>query len=63
MSEYLHTEDITRMNWRDYSPDFTLIEYEWGALKSIIFNSSNSTPDLPGVENALLKEWCGNPHE
>ncbi|GFV46405.1 DDE_3 domain-containing protein [Trichonephila clavipes] len=58
VDELIQSEDITRMDWPAYSPDWNpkSVEYAWPTLKPV-----NPPTCLPELRRALLDEWCNIP--
>ncbi|GFU82645.1 transposable element Tcb1 transposase [Trichonephila clavipes] len=58
VDECLQSEDITRMDWLAYSPDWNLIDYVWDMLGPRISARQPPPTCLPELRRALLDEWC-----
>ncbi|GFU15646.1 transposable element Tc3 transposase [Trichonephila clavipes] len=58
VDEYLQSEDITRMDWPAYSPDFNPIEHVWDVLGRRIAARQPPPTFLPELRRTLLDEWC-----
>ncbi|GFU29756.1 transposable element Tc3 transposase [Trichonephila clavipes] len=63
VGECLQLEDITRMDWRAYSPDFNPIEHVWNMLGRRIAARQPHPTSLPELRRALLDEWCNIPQD
>ncbi|GFU39460.1 putative RNA-directed DNA polymerase from transposon BS [Trichonephila clavipes] len=61
VDECLQSEDITRMDWPAYSPDFNPIEHVWDMLGRRIAPFQPPPICLPELRRALLDEWCNIP--
>ncbi|GFU26341.1 DDE_3 domain-containing protein [Trichonephila clavipes] len=58
VNECLQSEDITRMDWRAYSPDLNPIEHVWDMLVRRIAARQPPPTCLPELRRALPDEWC-----
>ncbi|GFX59061.1 transposable element Tcb1 transposase [Trichonephila clavipes] len=58
VDECLQSEDITRMDWPEYSPDLNPIEHVWDMLGRRIAPRQPSPTCLPELRRAVLDEWC-----
>lgn len=63
VSEYLQTEDITRMDWPPYSPDLNPIEHVWNASGRRIAARQIPPRTLQELKSALLEEWRAIPQD
>ncbi|GFV31816.1 transposable element Tcb1 transposase [Trichonephila clavipes] len=61
VDECLQSEDITRMDWPEYSPDLNPIEHVWGMLGRRIADRQTPPTSLPELRSSLLDEWCNIP--
>ncbi|GFU37949.1 DDE_3 domain-containing protein [Trichonephila clavipes] len=63
VDECLQSEDITRMDWPEYSLDLNPIEHVWDMLSRRIAARQPSLTCLPELRRALLDEWCNIPQD
>ncbi|GFV68613.1 transposable element Tc3 transposase [Trichonephila clavipes] len=63
VDECLQSEDITRMDWPEYSPDLNPTEHVWDMLGRRIAAHQPSPTCLPEFRRALLDEWCNIPQD
>ncbi|GFV46032.1 ATP-binding cassette sub-family G member 1 [Trichonephila clavipes] len=63
VDECLQLEDITRMDWPAYLPDFNPIEHVWDILGRRISAHQHPPTCLPELWRALLDEWCSIPQD
>ncbi|GFU54785.1 DDE_3 domain-containing protein [Trichonephila clavipes] len=63
VDEFLQSEDITRMDWPTYSPDWNPIEHVWDMLGRRIAAHIHHSTCLPELRRALLDDWCKIPHD
>ncbi|GFT50260.1 transposable element Tcb1 transposase [Trichonephila clavipes] len=63
VDEGLQSEDITRMDWPSYSPDWNPIEHVGDILGRRIAARQPPPTCLPELRWALLDEWCNIPQE
>ncbi|GFV91922.1 transposable element Tcb1 transposase [Trichonephila clavipes] len=61
--ECLQSEDITRMDWPAYSPDFNRIEHVWDTLGRRISARQPPPICLPELRRALLDEKSNIPQD
>ncbi|GFU67921.1 DDE_3 domain-containing protein [Trichonephila clavipes] len=57
------TEDITRVDWPAYSPDFNPIQHVRYMLGRRIVARQLPLTCLPELRRALLDEWCNIPQD
>ncbi|KFM65811.1 Transposable element Tcb1 transposase, partial [Stegodyphus mimosarum] len=58
VSECLQSEDITRMDWPEFSPDLKPVEHVWDMLGRRVAARQPSPTYLPELRRAFLFEWC-----
>ncbi|GFY04140.1 transposable element Tc3 transposase [Trichonephila clavipes] len=63
VKECLQFEDITRMDWPSYSPDWNPIEHVWDMLGRRIAALQPPPTFLLELRGALLDEWCNILHD
>ncbi|GFY26232.1 transposable element Tc3 transposase [Trichonephila clavipes] len=63
VDECLESEDITRMDWPEYSPDMNRIEHVWDMLGRRIVARQPPANCLPELRRTLLDEWCNIPQD
>ncbi|GFW34511.1 transposable element Tc3 transposase [Trichonephila clavipes] len=63
VDECLQSEDITRMDWRAYSPELNSIEHVWNMLGRRMQPVSPLPPVYRELRRALLDEWCNIPQD
>ncbi|GFV05091.1 transposable element Tcb2 transposase [Trichonephila clavipes] len=63
VDECLQSDDITRMDWRAYSPDLNPIEHVWDMLGRRIAARQPPPTYLPELRRALLDERCNIPQD
>ncbi|GFT48575.1 transposable element Tcb1 transposase [Trichonephila clavipes] len=61
VDECLQSEDITRMDWPEYSLDLNPIEHVWDMLGRRIVARQPPPTCLLELRRALLDEWCNIP--
>ncbi|GFS55819.1 transposable element Tc1 transposase [Trichonephila clavipes] len=63
VEELLESEDITRMDWPGYSPDFIPIEHVWDALGRRIAARLHHPENAQQLKQMLIEEWALLPQE
>ncbi|GFV98985.1 transposable element Tcb1 transposase [Trichonephila clavipes] len=63
VDECFQSEDITRMDWPEYSPDLNLKEHVWDMLGRRIADRRPPPICLPELRRALLDGWCNIPQD
>ncbi|GFX76182.1 transposable element Tcb1 transposase [Trichonephila clavipes] len=63
VDECLQSEDITCMDWPEYSPDLKPIEHVWDMLGRRIAACQPHPTCLLELRRALLDEWCNIPQD
>ncbi|GFW87757.1 transposable element Tcb2 transposase [Trichonephila clavipes] len=63
VDECLQSEDITYMDWPEYSPDLNPIEHVWDMLGQRISVLKPPPTCLPELRRILLDEWCNSPQD
>ncbi|KFM63268.1 Transposable element Tcb1 transposase, partial [Stegodyphus mimosarum] len=65
VSEWLQSEDITRIDWPAFSPDLNPVEHVWDMLGRRETCLARQPPPtyLPELRRALLFEWCNIPQD
>ncbi|GFV51892.1 transposable element Tcb1 transposase [Trichonephila clavipes] len=63
VDECLQLQDITRMDWPEYSLDLNPIEHVWDMLDQRIAAHQPLPTCLPELRRALLDEWCNIPQD
>ncbi|GFW43570.1 transposable element Tcb1 transposase [Trichonephila clavipes] len=63
VDECLQSEDITRMDWPEYSLDLNPMEHVWDMLDGRIAARQPPLTCLPLLRRALLDEWCNIPQD
>ncbi|KFM68383.1 Transposable element Tcb1 transposase, partial [Stegodyphus mimosarum] len=63
VSECLQSEDITRMNWPAFSPDWNPVQHVWDMLGRRVAARQPPPTCLPELRRALLFEWCNVPQD
>ncbi|GFV34910.1 transposable element Tcb1 transposase [Trichonephila clavipes] len=63
VDECLQSEDITRMDWKAFSPELNPIEHAWDMLGRRIAARQPPPTCLPELWRALLDEWCNIPQD
>ncbi|GFY28513.1 uncharacterized protein TNCV_1971661 [Trichonephila clavipes] len=63
VDECLQSENITRMDWPVYSPDFNPIEHVWDMLGRRIAARQPPPTCPPELRRALLDGWCNIPQD
>ncbi|GFW32896.1 DDE_3 domain-containing protein [Trichonephila clavipes] len=61
VSECLQSEDITRMDWPEFSLDLNLVEHVWDMLDRRVAARQLPPTYLPVLQRAFLNEWCNIP--
>ncbi|GFT25583.1 transposable element Tcb2 transposase [Trichonephila clavipes] len=61
--ELLESEDITRMDWRAYSPDLNPIEHVWDTLGRRIAARLHHPEYTQQLKLMLIEEWALLPQE
>ncbi|GFX59978.1 transposable element Tcb2 transposase [Trichonephila clavipes] len=63
VEELLESENITRMDWPEYSPDLNLIEHVWDALGRRIEARLHNPENTQQLKQMLIDEWVLLPQE
>ncbi|GFV98445.1 transposable element Tcb2 transposase [Trichonephila clavipes] len=63
VEELLESEDITRMDWPAYSPDFNPFEHVWGSLERRIAARLHHPENTQQLKQMLIEEWALLPQE
>ncbi|KFM70164.1 Transposable element Tcb2 transposase, partial [Stegodyphus mimosarum] len=63
VSECIHSEESTRMDWPAFSPDLNPVEHVWDMLGRRVAARQPPPTCLPELRRALLFEWCNIPQD
>ncbi|KFM60006.1 Transposable element Tcb1 transposase, partial [Stegodyphus mimosarum] len=63
VSECLQSDDISRMDWPAFSPDWNPVEHLWDMLGRRVVARQAPPTCLPELRRALLFEWCNIPQD
>ncbi|GFV42302.1 transposable element Tc3 transposase [Trichonephila clavipes] len=63
VDECLQSEDITRMDWPEYSPDFNPIEHVWVCLANELQPVNPLPPVYQNFGGHFFDEWCRIPQD
>ncbi|GFT57308.1 transposable element Tcb2 transposase [Trichonephila clavipes] len=63
VEELLEREDITRIDWPAYIPDFNPIKHVWDALKRRIASGLHHPENIQQLKQMLIEEWALLPQE
>ncbi|GFU64153.1 transposable element Tcb2 transposase [Trichonephila clavipes] len=63
VEELLESEDVTRMDWQEYSPDLNPIEHVWDALGRRIAAGLYHAENTQHLKKMLIEIWAFLPQE
>ena len=55
--QLLENEDITRLDWPEYSPDLNPIENVWDAFRRLIASRLHPPGNIQELKQMLIEEW------
>ena len=57
VNEFLHENNIARLEWPAYSPDMNPIEHTWDTLKRAVFGRDDPPNSLRDLRRIVIEEW------